>query len=476
LIPYLTGLVCLLASLYAQAQTPEAEGATSTAQYIEMNECQRLAEQHYQPLKLAQEEVAVADAKALEAARELWPNLAAKGEYTKGAAVVELGTPGFTEQSYGVQMSYTLFQGGRLWATYKQADDNLKIARLKYEKTRQAMIYEVTEAFWNLARAQANVADYQDAYREVSRYSSMADKLHAAGTLMKKMMLSANSQKRQCEYQIQSCQADLEKFLWKWTEVLGLEEPPLSRPQAEIPFQEKEFSLERSLKLAFEHNPEIQIQKLTLDAGHYELQTKNSYDWPKVELTGFYGRSGGAYESEALSLREDYNFGVKLTQPFAWNSLDLSGFNQKTSPKLGQSSLTESKTTSGTFNILDGFKSAAEKQEAAWHFHQAQFNLDKAKQDVANEVREAYFNYRKALAQVRNSQLDVDLAERELSIQKINLRDDKATLPDVAEARNKVTGARVSMREAYAFYLISLAALEKAVGMPEEFKVGEGVK
>jgi outer membrane protein len=467
----LASLLFLVPAVYAQENLPESGSATITAQFIQIDDCQRQAFDNYQPLKLAQEEIDVADAKALEAARELWPILAAKGEYTKGAAVVDLGTPGFTEESYGMQMSYTIFQGGRLWATYKQADDNLKIARLKYEKTRQEIIYSVTEAYWNLDRAQANVADYQDAFQEISKYSNMADKLFATGTLMKKLMMSATSQKRQCEYQIQSCQADLEKFLWKWTEVLGLTEPPTSRPQTDIPFEEKEINLDQCLQLAQDHNPDIQIQKLTADASRYDLQTKTSYNWPKVELTGFYGRSGGAYDSEDLELREDYNFGVKLTQPIAWNSLDLSGFNQKTSPKLGQSTLTESKTASGTFNILDGYKNNSEKQEAAWHFHQAQFNEEKAKKDAADEVRDAYFNYRKALAQVRNSQLDLDLAERELAIQKINLRDDKATLPDVAEARNKVTGSRVAMREARAFYLISLAALNKAVGISDQFKI-----
>jgi outer membrane protein TolC len=263
----------------------------------------------------------------------------------------------------------------------------------------------------------------------------------------------------------------LEKFLWKWTEALGLAEPPTARPQVDIPFEEKEVSLDECLKLAADHNPDIQIQVLTQEASQYDLQTKNSYDWPKVELTGFYGRSGGAYDSEDLELREDYNFGIKLTQPIAWNSLALDGFNQKTSPKLGQSTLTESRTASGTFTFLDGYKAASEKREAVWRFHQAEFNLEKAKKDAASEVREAYYNYRKALAQVRNSQLDVDLAERELAIQKINLRDDKATLPDVAEARNKLVGSRVSMREARAFYLISLAALNKAVGVPDQFKI-----
>lgn len=85
---------------YAQENPPESN---STPQVLALDECRRQAFVQYRPLKLAQEEIEVADAKALEAARELWPTLAAKGEYTKGAAVVDLGTPGFTEQSYGLQ-------------------------------------------------------------------------------------------------------------------------------------------------------------------------------------------------------------------------------------------------------------------------------------------------------------------------------------------------------------------------------------
>jgi outer membrane protein TolC len=468
-LPGIGSLLFLASSAYPQETSTPFPPTTSAEKALDLADCLQMATENYRPLQLAKEEIGVAEAKAAEAARELWPSLAAKGEYTRGAALVELGTPGFTEQSYGLQASYTLFQGGGLWATFRQADANLQIARLKYTQTQHEMMQQVTDATWNLARAQGALADYQDAQAEVAQYSGMAEKLHAKGVLMKKLYLSAVSQERQSAYQIQSAQADLDKYLWKWTEALGLAEPPLARPRTEMPFAEKEIRLEECLALASAHNPEIQIQRLSAEALRYELQAKHSYDWPKLELTGFYGRSGGAYDSEDLTLKEDYNFGVKLTQPLVWNTLGLSGFSQKTSPKLGQSTLTESRTATGTFSILDGYKAAAEKREADWRFHQAEYQREKAVRDVASEVREAYYNYRKAQAQVKNSQLDLDLAERELTIQKINLRDDKATLPEVAEARNKVAGARVAMREAQAFYGIALASLNKAIGLPEHF-------
>lgn len=436
---------------------------------ISLEACRVLAEARYKPVQLAKEEIAVAEARVAEAARDLWPTLAAKAEHTNGAAIVELGTPGFREQSYGLQLTYTLFQGGRGWAAYRQANVNLRLTRAKYEKIRQETIYLATEAYWNLVRAQANIADYEEAGMDVRRYAAMAEHLFSGGTLMKKLLLGTNSQRNQSEYQIQSAQADLEKFTWKWAASLGWDKPPATRPQADIPFAPLEIKLDECLALAAEHNPEVRMQALLLEAGQYELETKNGSDWPKIELNGFYGRSGGAYNTEVLELREDYNFGVKLTQPVAWNTLALSGFQQKTSPKLGQSSRTEAQTVTAAFSILDGFKSGTEKAEAAFHLHTVEYNLEKSRQTADDEVREAYFNYRKALAQVRNAQLDVDLSRREWVIAKINLRDDKATLPEVAETRNKLAGTRVTLREARTFYLISLAALNKAVGITDKY-------
>jgi len=48
-------------------------------------------------------------------------------------------SPNFKQQNYGVQLSYPLFQGGKLVATRKQAQSQLDIALAKYQKAVQDM-------------------------------------------------------------------------------------------------------------------------------------------------------------------------------------------------------------------------------------------------------------------------------------------------------------------------------------------------
>jgi len=438
-----------------------AENRTFTLDY-----CQTLAAANYEPLKLAQEEIDVKCAKAIEAARALWPNLSVKGEFTRGAAIVELGTPGFREGSYGLQLSHILFHGGKLWATYQQADINKKIAECKYQKEMLNMQYQLAQAYWNLVRLYSNLDNYKQSYTDISHYLRMAQKLFKDGVINKRHLIATQARKNSAAYQIQSTRADIDKFRWELAAAVGLDQPVTGAPETKLEYQTFEISLEECLQKALNNNPDLQIQILSLKASEYEKTVHYSQDWPKIELTGFYGRSGGAYDSESLELTEDYNISLKLTQNIAWNSLVLSGIEQKTSPKLGQSSRTESRTAAAALNILDGYKSAAEKKESHWQYQQALYDQKKARRTVVTEVREAYFNYRKGQSQVENARLEVDLAKREWSIQKIHLRDDKSSIADVAEARNKYATALANLNEAKVFYLLALAALDKAIGEP----------
>ncbi len=421
----------------------------------------------YQPLQLAVEEVEVSKAKAGEAGRALWPNLSVKGEATKGAAIVELGTPGFKEASYGVELSQTLFQGGKLWSTFQQATINEKIAKTKVLKAELEMQHQVKEAYWNLVRLTLNAKDYDKTVEDCTRYLRMAKKLYQDGTINKKYLLATEVQKNNSLYQKQTTMADMEKFKWNLAAAMGLENPEAWAMPVRLPFEKKHIDLNHCLTLAKTHNPDYQIQQLSWEASAFENKIKHSQDWPKLELSGFYGRSGGAYNSENFDLKEDYNISLKLTQNIAWNSLALSGFKQKTSPKLGQSTRTEADTATAAFGILDGYKSAAEKKEAQWQLHQARYNREKAYQTMVMDVKEAFYNVQKGMAQVENAQLESDLAERELSIQEIHLRDEKTSIADVAEARNKVAAAHSGLREAQVYYLVALSALDKAVGIED---------
>src|SRR5437773_1711375 len=140
--------------------------------------------------------------------------------------------------------------------------------------------------------------------------------------------------------------------------------PPDFRPSSAIPLDMKEVSLEECLHLAKLQNPELLLQRKAAEAAHQgDLAGKSLY-YPKLSINGFYGRSGGAFKGEDLHLGEDWLVGMQLSQYFGLNTVNASGFEQHTSPKIGQSTRTASKTASSSIGILDGFKQKAEKREA----------------------------------------------------------------------------------------------------------------
>lgn len=457
-------LLCILltvcAALCLRAQNLPADTLT-------MTECYAIAEANYRPLRLAREEIDTAGWKLAETTRNLYPALSVKAEETNGLADRSLGTPKFKEQSYGVQMNYALYEGGKSWATRRQAQANHRIARLKYKKTRQEMRYGIREAYWNLVRLRANQEEYRLALEEIRRLSSRSRQLFDDGVISEREYLQIESQLNQAAYQDDAAQADRENFGWKLADALGLSAPP-REPASVIPYVETAVSIDDCLRLAAANNPEIAIQKEALTAALYGARVKKGYKRPKIDLNGFYGRSGSAYENEELSLKEDYQIGVQLAQSFLFNTFSGSGFKQQTSPKLGQSSRTEVETVSASMNLLDGYKQVAEEEEADLAYSQAAYGLEKAQSAVNQETRDAYFNYRKAIAQVKNTRVDAELADKELAISRISAGG-QAGVAAIAEALNKRAGARAALHEAKTFYLMALAALDKAVGIENQF-------
>jgi hypothetical protein len=93
--------------------------------------------------------------------------------------------------------------------------------------------------------------------------------------------------------------------------------------------------------------------------------------------------------------------------------------------------------------------------------------MEKTSAAVASGVRDAYFNYKKGLLQVGNAEIDYSLAQRERGITSVNLGDEKAAISDAAQVTNKCASSKVALRDAKVFYLISLAAMNRAVGKPD---------
>jgi outer membrane protein TolC len=258
--------------------------------------------------------------------------------------------------------------------------------------------------------------------------------------------------------------------LWQWTAALGLNQPPDYRPAEDIPDGAvPAISVEECLGAAQGGHPDLLIQQKALEAARYGDKAARSLYWPMLSASGFYGRSGGAFKGETLELREDWNAGLQLSQYFGGNTANVNGQQVRTSPKIGQTTRTESKTISGTVGVMDGLRRVTEKKDAALTFHQAEVQMERTRMEVSNGVRESYANWKKALAGLKIAENELALAKTDHSIAGIKSAHREVPLSERAVSRNKLAAAEVAFADAQAGYQIAGAALSRAVGDPDFF-------
>ncbi len=447
----------------------QGSAASSSSSAATMADCEQMAIKNHPSLRLTQEEVELAELKRKEAFRAIWPSLQIKGEQTDGAAERELGTPDFTEKSYGVQVNQSVFQGGRLYRVYRQAAASWESARARYTKAQQEVIYSVREASWNLVKASLISAMQERTLDDLEAEKKAANRLFEKDSITRQVYLTINAQYGQAVYSLEGARADVEARLWQWTAALGLKTPPDFRPTGAIPSEMKTFSLDECLRVANLRHPDLLIQRQAAEAARQgDLAGKSLY-YPKLSINGFYGRSGGAFKGENLHMGEDWLAGVQISQYFGLNTANVSGFEQHTSPKIGQSTRTESKTATASVGILDGFKQKTEKKEAEFTNDQAQVQMERTEMEVANNVREAYANLKKAQAQLKIAENGVPLAKADYGIAKIRSAHRDVPYSERAVARNRLAQAEAALIEAQAGYQIARAALNRAVGVPDQF-------
>lgn len=323
-----------------------------------LGECERAALRQHPSVRLAAQEEKVARFKRREAARALGPAVALKAERTQGEAVRELGTPEFTEESYGVQFSQPLWQGGRLQDTWRQAQATWQAQTAKTEKARQEVLYNVREATWQWVRIQQSVASYRRAMDDVSADLTAAENLKNSGAISQQAYLTVVNQQRQSRLAFDSAKAEVEARLWQWTAALGLETPPSDPLDVTLArISTRTYTLEECLNLSQSLHPDMISQWKLAEAAGWGVKAAESTVFPKLSANGFYGRSGGAYNNEDRGLKEDWQAGLQLSQYFWGSTLSGSALKQRTSPKVGQTSRTGSTTYNGQVALADSLKS-----------------------------------------------------------------------------------------------------------------------
>jgi outer membrane protein TolC len=327
----------------------------------------------------------------------------------------------------------------------------------------------VKKAYYNLVSSQANLEEQEKLLSEAESILEEVGKKHRLNLVTSEEFLNVQSQYNQVYYQKISEDKDQALALLTLKQLLNLETPVSMEVDTHLDFQELGISLDNCLELAGKHRPDLAISKLSLKFAELGRKIVRSDQRFKIDLSGFYGRGGGAYKTEELKISDSWYAGIRISKALGGSTISSGYTSDQTNPKLGQSARTEAKTGSVTFSLLDNLKNISQEKEADIEYEKAVNEAEETEKKMESEVKEAYFNYEKSLIQLEAISKEIEFRKEQERIAREKGKLNLAANSEVLGTKVNLTNARTSYNEALGYYHIALASLNKAMGI-EKYK------
>ena len=350
------------------------------------------------------------------------------GFITRGLPVhigIEAGERQFQQAEVLVQM--TVWDFGRSLSRYEQAKLGVDVTQLQYDRLRETIAFQVTDAYFAVLRAQKARVIARDAVNQAEAHLKTARSFFRQGVVDKNDVLRAEVQVNEmrqalvtAENAVEMATAALNRVLGinvnRSTEVIDVEsQPAFTRPFVDC------------LELAVAHRREFEVVQKAILAARYGLSAAQAEYLPRIFVAG------------SLSyLDDDYQLEKTIATGTVGIQLDLYTGGRRTAEARAARARTRRALEAGR-QVCDG---------------------------IAFQVKEAYLSINESRERIALSISAVAQAEENLRLINNKYAQTAATPTDVVDAETLVTRSRQNYHAAVYDYLVALARLEYAVGTP----------
>lgn len=342
------------------------------------------------------------------------------------------------------------------------SQNNRDISENQFKRSLMDTIYSVEEAYWNFVYSLENLKVMKQSLKLAQDLLEKNKKAVEIGTLAPIEILSA-------EEQVATRQADIldSEGLVKNNEDslktiinLAAEEKQAQLvkiiPKDKPAYKKKEMTLDEALATAIEHRPDLQASRIDLKNKEFNLSYAKNQLFPDLSLDASYW-SPGIGGNRILYLNNNPLTGVVVgTVPGGISDALKDTFNFK------YNNWSVGLTLSVPFNTL--FSRAA--------YAQARVNLEQAQLQLKNQQQQLFLEIKTALRDVQTNYMRVqarkvarELAEKKLEAEQEKLKVGISTNYFVLQYQRDLANAQTTELKAIIDYNLSLARLNRALGI-----------
>ena len=323
----------------------------------------------------------------------------------------------------------------------------------------------MAQAYFEVMAARKAVRAREQLVDDSWQLYSGVQKRYDAGLLTKLELLNVQSQLSQAMFQAEGARNDLKIAELKFRHRMNFDPAiPINLPE-EFPEDMAEVNLDDAVRVASLNRPDIQINTLLVEFHRFEEKlAKKKASW-KLDLTTFVGQSGGAFESEDLTLDTDYTIALKASKIWGGSTSSITATKVETSPRLGQTTRTSSDSLQGEFGILNALAGRSEVKQANIGRLKAEHDLTETRHTMVQEVHEAFYAHSKALLTLEHARQKAQFRQEQVKILQAQAELNEVLPSQVLEAVLQLSDDQVSQIQAKASYRTALARLNKAIGV-----------
>jgi len=309
------------------AQTTMSQTSTAPRDSLTLEECIQLALQNKADVKIAHDQVRMADAQ-LEAA---WGNFLpsvnfslrgsrnVQGEGRRFFSGLEFTAPASTREYYssGLSLSQPIFTGGRLLNNRKYAMLNSQQADIGYANTKEQVIMDVVSAYFQVLRAREFVRVYESTLESSQAQVDLVKERYNLGAVAQSDVYKAQTQAGNDRINLLQQQNTLATQKRNLNLMMGREPmtpvvlPEFDYTSPEIPDEET------AQQQAVRTNRNLEQYRLDVEMSRANVAIARSSLMPSVSASFGYDRSGFLMADlyRELDKNWSYSLGVNLSVP-----------------------------------------------------------------------------------------------------------------------------------------------------------------
>lgn len=286
----------------AAAQTPPARPAT-------LAELIATADQRNPSIAAARQAIAVAEARVALARAGRGPTVTASGTAATAGGGTPTTTPSFSS-STSISATYLLYDSGQIGHAVRQAEANLKAARLALEAARQDVANGAAQAYVNLLRAERTVGLREQVMAQSRESLRLAEGQFRAGVVPRSDVVRAQAGLAAAEGELLVARNAVDQAKAALNVVLG-QAPPSPVAVAPAPAVPGLTIAPAGLPALIEERPEVRRALAEIEAAEAALALAQASRGLRMTLDG---RGTQAF---APSTQTTYSIGTTISFPLS---------------------------------------------------------------------------------------------------------------------------------------------------------------